>query len=213
VKTLGVIPARGGSKRIIRKNCRLLHNVPLIGYTIRAAQSAVGLTDYVVSTEDEEIKNIALSYGATVVDRPVALAGDDTTSGDVLRHALDTMEVDGERYDIIVCLHPTSPIRDSKHIDDAIELLRVSSADTLASVCDIPRKAHANVTCGDYYLDTTDRYSVLNASIYAMKRDWFVKTNRHTGGNTIFYRMDRRHSVDIDTEIDFKIAELFLRHG
>ena len=210
MKALGIIPARGGSKRIIRKNCRLLHNVPLIGYTIRAAQSAVGLTDYVVSTEDEEIKTLAHSYGAAVVDRPMALAGDDITSGAVLRHALDTLEADGERYDIIVCLHPTSPIRDPRHIDEAIELLRDSSADTLASVSPLPRKPHANVTCGDYYLDTMDRYAVLNASIYAMKRKWFLKTNRHTGGNTIFYRMDRRHSVDIDTEIDFKIAELLM---
>jgi CMP-N-acetylneuraminic acid synthetase len=183
----------------------------LIGYTIRAAQSAVGLTDYVVSTEDKEIKNIALSYGAAVVDRPESLAGDDVTSGAVLRHALDVMEDGGARYDLIVCLHPTSPIRDPAHINDAIELLSVSDADTLASVYQLPRKPHANITDGRYYLDPEDgNYSILNASIYAMKRDWFVKTNRHTGGNAIFYQMDFRHSVDIDTEIDFKIAEAMM---
>jgi CMP-N,N'-diacetyllegionaminic acid synthase len=192
VKTLGVIPARGGSKRIIRKNCRLLHNVPLIGYTIRAAQSAVGLTDIVVSTEDEELKQIALSYGATVVDRPASLAGDDVTSGAVLRHALDVMEDGGERYDLVICLHPTSPIRHPDHIGQAINLLWYSDAPALASVA------------------CRKRTYTHNASIYAMRRDWLVSTGQHYCERSIPFLMDARHSVDIDTEEDFKIAELFL---
>jgi CMP-N,N'-diacetyllegionaminic acid synthase len=192
VRVLGVIPARGGSRRVPRKNCRLLHNVPLIGYTIRAAQSAVGLTDFVVSTEDEGIKDIALSYGAAVVDRPANLAGDDVTSGAVLRHALDVMEDGGERYDIIVCLHPTSPIRDHDHIGQAINLLWYSDAPALASV-----------SC-------RKRTYTHNASIYAMKRDWLVSTGQHYCEQSIPFLMDARHSVDIDTEEDFKIAELFL---
>jgi CMP-N,N'-diacetyllegionaminic acid synthase len=218
LRVLGVIPARGGSKRIPRKNCRLLHNVPLIGYTIRAAQSAVGLTDFVVSTEDEEIKNIAHSYGATVVDRPASLAGDDVTSGDVLRHALDVMEAGGERYDVVVCLHPTSPIRDPKDIDKSVKGLWASPYNTLASVFMLPRKAHKNVLVADGLYGGTswgDQTAVMNASIYAMKRDWFVNHNKHVDedGPILPYPMDRRHSVDIDTEIDFKIAELFLRDG
>ena len=210
MKTLGVIPARGNSKRLKRKNCRLLHNVPLIGYTIRAAQSAVGLTDYVVSTEDEEIKNIALSYGATVVDRPVALAGDDITSGDVLRHALDTMEGGGERYDIIVCLHPTSPIRDPKHIDQAIKLLRDNyGIGYVASVYKLPTKTHPNVFCDWGRESSGSVHYILNGSIYAMDRKSLIETGRHVNCPKLF-EMDRRHSVDIDTEEDFKIAELFL---
>jgi CMP-N,N'-diacetyllegionaminic acid synthase len=210
VRTLGVIPARGGSKRIIRKNCRLLHNVPLIGYTIRAAQSAVGLTDFVVSTEDEEIKSLAHSYGATVVDRPASLAGDDVTSGAVLRHALDVMEDDGEWYDIVVCLHPTSPIRNPRHIDQAIEQLADSPLDTLASAFRLPKKSHLNIfdECGDFLHG--DAF-IFNASIYAMKRDWLLQNpNRHCDEYGEVFEMDHRHSVDIDTEDDFKIAELFL---
>jgi CMP-N,N'-diacetyllegionaminic acid synthase len=210
LRVLGVIPARGGSKRIPRKNCRLLHNVPLIGYTIRAAQSAVGLTDFVVSTEDEEIKNIAHSYGATVVDRPASLAGDDVTSGAVLRHALDVMEDGGERYDIIVCLHPTSPIRDPKHIDRAIKQLSDSCLDTLASALKLPKKSHLNVFSenGDFLHGDV---FIFNASIYAMKRGWLLANpGAHCDEYGEVFEMDARHSVDIDTEEDFKIAELFL---
>lgn len=208
MRTLGIVPARGGSKRVPRKNLRLLHNVPLIGYTIRACQAASLLTDWVVSTEDKEIKDIALSYGATVVDRPESLAGDDVTSGAVLRHALDVMEDGGAPYDMVLCLHPTSPIRDPRHIDQAIEMLSEAVADTLASVRYLPKKTHNNVF--DIFGRPVDGTFMLNASIYAMKRQWFLKNNSHVGGRTVFFTMDRRHSLDIDEEIDLKIAEIFL---
>jgi CMP-N,N'-diacetyllegionaminic acid synthase len=192
LRTLGIIPARGGSKRIPKKNLRLLNGYPLIRYTIRAAKEASLLTDWVVSTEDNEIANLALSYGAYVVKRPDSLAEDDSTSGAVARHALGWMEVDREPYDIVVLLHPTSPVRDPKHIDQAIRLLRDSDAPALASV-----------SC-------RKRTYTHNASIYAMRSDWLVKTEQHYCDQSIPFLMDARHSVDIDTEEDFKIAELFV---
>jgi CMP-N,N'-diacetyllegionaminic acid synthase len=192
VRVLGIIPARGGSKRIPRKNLRLLRGEPLISYTIRAAQAASLLTDWVVSTEDREIADLALSYGALVVERPEYLARDDSTSGAVARHALGWMEVDREPYDMVVLLHPTSPIRDPKHIDQAIDLLWKSDAPALASV-----------SC-------RKRTYTHNASIYAMRSDWLVETNQHYCDRSIPFLMDARHSVDIDTEEDFRIAELFL---
>jgi CMP-N,N'-diacetyllegionaminic acid synthase len=192
VRVLGIIPARGGSKRIPRKNLRLLNGLPLIRYTIRAAKEASLLTDWVVSTEDMEIADLALSYGAYVVKRPEELAQDDSTSGAVARHALGWMEVDREPYDIVVLLHPTSPIRDPKHIDQAIRLLSESDAPALASV-----------SC-------RKRTYTHNASIYAMRSDWLTETELHYCDLSIPFLMDARHSVDIDTEEDFKIAELFL---
>jgi CMP-N,N'-diacetyllegionaminic acid synthase len=218
---LGVIPARGGSKRVPRKNLRLVNGEPLLAYTIRAAQQAKRLTDWVVSTEDQEIANLALSYGAFVVQRPESLAHDDTTSGAVVRHALDWME-DGRRYDMVVLLHPTSPIRDPKHIDQAIDLLWNSELNYLASVQDLPRKGHRNLgmwTHGhtpsdglrygrfDASLDSTH---MLNASIYAIKRDAFIKHNSHVWTPCVALEMDRLHSLDIDEELDLKMAELFL---
>jgi CMP-N,N'-diacetyllegionaminic acid synthase len=170
----------------------LLRGEPLISYTIRAAQAASLLTDWVVSTEDREIADLALSYGALVVERPGYLAQDDSTSGAVARHALGWMEVDREPYDMVVLLHPTSPIRDPKHIDQAIDLLWKSDAPALASV-----------SC-------RKRTYTHNASIYAMRSDWLVETNQHYCDRSIPFLMDARHSVDIDTEEDFRIAELFL---
>jgi CMP-N,N'-diacetyllegionaminic acid synthase len=215
VRTLGVIPARGGSKRIPRKNLRLLCGKPLIWYTIEAAKQAKRLTDWVVSTEDKEIADLALSYGAFVVKRPDSLAEDDTTSGAVVRHALDWMEVDRDPYDMVVLLHPTSPIRDPKHIDEAVEKLRASPLDTLASVCMLPRKTHSTVClpypfpCGGIK-SLPGEFSVYNASIYAMKRGWFLENNKHTGDLSVPLVMDRFHSLDVDEEADLAIAGVYL---
>jgi CMP-N,N'-diacetyllegionaminic acid synthase len=213
VRTLGVIPARGGSKRIPRKNLRLLCGKPLIWYTIEAAKQAKRLTDWVVSTEDKEIADLALSYGAFVVKRPDSLAEDDTTSGAVVRHALDWMEVDRDPYDMVVLLHPTSPIRDPKHIDEAVEKLWRSDSKTLASVCQLPRKTHRNlfeIENDRLWTVDSDRTYMLNASIYAMKRDWFLQNNKHTGDLSVPLVMDRFHSLDVDEEADLAIAGVYL---
>jgi CMP-N,N'-diacetyllegionaminic acid synthase len=215
-RVLGVVPARGGSKRIPRKNLRLLNGKPLIWYTIEAAKQAKKLTDWVVSTEDKEIANLALSYGAYVVKRPDSLAEDDTTSGAVVRHALDWMEVDRAPYDIVMLLHPTSPIRDPKHIDEAIARLWISPLDTLASVWELPRKGHRNVVSSGAWtgsmatIEENDLF-ILNASIYAMKRNWFLKTNTHTTERSFVpLVMDRFHSLDVDEEADLAIAGVYL---
>jgi CMP-N,N'-diacetyllegionaminic acid synthase len=214
-RVLGVIPARGGSKRIPRKNLRLLNGEPLLSYTIRAAQQARRLTDWVVSTEDREIADLALSYGAHVIQRPESLAQDDTTSGAVVRHALDEMEVDRAPYDMVVLLHPTSPIRDPKHIDEAVTKLWASPLDTLASVCRLPRKAHCNIKGlnADSMADIPGpnwQFGILNASIYAMKRDWFLQNNKHTSEVSVPFVMDRFHSLDVDEEADLAIAGVYL---
>jgi CMP-N,N'-diacetyllegionaminic acid synthase len=200
----------------------------LIRYTIRAAKEASLLTDWVVSTEDNEIANLALSYGAYVVKRPEELAQDDSTSGAVARHALGWMEVDREPYDIVVLLHPSSPIRDPKHIDEAIKKV-AAGADYCVSVRKLPTKGFWNLgTVGEWgendrfmglrdYSDESlrgrEEVFIMNASIYAMRSDLLVETGEHTPAHhhyCVTLEMDARHSVDIDTEDDFKIAELFL---
>jgi CMP-N,N'-diacetyllegionaminic acid synthase len=184
-RTLGIIPARGNSKRVPRKNIRNLCGKPLIKWTIEAANAANLLTQYVVSTEDYEIGQVAASLGCHVVRRPDDLSGDEVTSEAVVRHALEWM---GSDYDIVVLLHPTSPVRDWRHIDEAVSTLWASSAPSLASV---------------EYAKRSYRH---NASIYAAK----VPFTSLYGDKTIPYLMDKRHSVDIDEEIDFKLAELLL---
>jgi CMP-N,N'-diacetyllegionaminic acid synthase len=183
---LGVIPARGGSKRLPNKNIRPLHGSPLIAYTIRAAQDSELLTSWVVSTDSEEIRDVALSYGGYVVRRPEELATDLTSSDEVALHALEWM---GPGYDIVVLLHPTNPIRNPRHIDRAIEILSASDAPSLASV---------------EYAKRSYRH---NASIYAVKTPFTKLYN----DQTIPFLMDKRHSLDIDDEMDWQIAETWLK--
>jgi CMP-N,N'-diacetyllegionaminic acid synthase len=146
----------------------------------------------------------------------------------VARHALGWMEVDREPYDIAVVLHPTSPIRDPKHIDEAIKKV-ADGADYCVSVRKLPTKGFWNLgTIGyweqknrfvglrdfaDLSLDGDEDVFIMNASIYAMRSDLLVETGKHTPQHHHYcvpLIMDARHSVDIDTEDDFKIAELFV---
>jgi CMP-N,N'-diacetyllegionaminic acid synthase len=189
-RVLGIIPARGNSKRVPRKNIRNLCGKPLIRWTIEAANAADKLTEYVVSTEDYEIGQVAASLGCHVVRRPDDLAGDEVTSGAVCKHALEWMGADN--YDLVALLHPSSPIRDWSHIDQAIDTLWASDLPCLASVA------------------CRKRTYTHNASIYLIRRDWLLKTGQHYCDQSLPFLMDFRHSVDIDTEDDFKIAELVL---
>ena len=188
-RTLGVIPARGGSKRLPRKNIRKLGGKPLIQYTIEAATQA-NLTRFVVSTEDYEIGSICGDLGAYVVKRPEELAADDASSDVVAAHALEWMGADG--VDILVVLHPSSPLRTGRHIQQAVLNLLFSEANSLASV---------------EYRKRCYRH---NAAIYAVRVPWFLEHKKLYDDQTIPFLMDKRSSLDIDDEDDWKIAELYL---
>ena len=189
MRVLGVIPARGGSKRIPRKNLRLLRGQPLIAYTIDAAEKSRLLTHYVVSTDDQEIARVASDLGAYVVKRPEELADDLTSSDAVALHALEWMDCrEFSYFDMVLVLHPTSPIRNPDHIDKAIETLRNSDATSLASV---------------EYAKRSYRH---NASIYATKVPFTTLYN----DQTIPFLMDKAHSLDIDDETDWKLAEMLI---
>lgn len=135
---LAIIPARGGSKSIPRKNIRLFANYPLIAYSISAGLSAESITRVIVSTDDKEIADISLKYGAEIPFlRPAELAQDDTPDLPVFQHALEWLE-NHEQYtpDIVVQLRPTSPLRRTQHIDSAmLRLLEHPEADAVRTVC------------------------------------------------------------------------------
>ena len=118
MKVLGLIPARGGSKRLPRKNILDFCGKPLIVWTIEAARKALLITETWVSTEDAEISQIAKDYGANVLYRPPALAQDDTRSADVVRHVLTMLP----RFDYVCLLQPTSPLRTPDDIDECVKL-------------------------------------------------------------------------------------------
>lgn len=219
-RVLGVIPARGGSKRLPRKNILPLAGLPLIAHTILAARHCRGLSDYLVTSEDPEILETARRYGApTPFVRPVELAGDQVRNIDTVLHALTFMEQATNRpYDMVVLLQPTCPIRQPDHIDRAIDLLWHSELPTLASVRGPYKKRDPNLKairqgvledyCGPPVAQSDwPPFYVYNACLYAVKRPYLVTHRRLTSPRQVPLVMDDLHSMDVDTELDLALAE------
>jgi CMP-N-acetylneuraminic acid synthetase len=223
-KLLAIIPARGGSKRLPKKNILNLVNKPLIVWTIEAALDSKYIDKVIVSTDDKDIADISEQYGATIpFIRPSKLATDETPSIDVILHAADFFKKND--YDYVVLLQPTSPLRTSKHIDESIELLDAKNADAIISVCKmdhsplwsntLEKDGNMKGFLQDDILNKRsqdlDIYYRLNGAIYICninkikeERSFFLKDN-------IFaYKMNRKSSIDIDNEIDFKLAKVLL---
>lgn len=143
MRVLGLIPARGGSKGIPRKNIRPLGGKPLIAWTIEAARRSRLLNRVILSTEDEEIARIGREWGVEAPFlRPAELAQDETPTLPVVLHALDWLEERGDRYDAVCLLQPTSPLRKPEWIDACVDLLAERQADSVVTVCRIPEEHH-----------------------------------------------------------------------
>lgn len=223
-RVLGVIPARGSSKRFPNKNIRMLAGKPLIAWTIEAAQRSTRLTDYLVSSDELLIMEIARNYGAPVpFTRPADLATDTVRNIAVVSHALAFMEAaKKEAYDIIVLLQPTSPIRNPAHIDQAVDTLWESGLDSVASVKgpfkkrDPILKAIRNGVLEDYcpVEDPADAepFYIYNAALYAVKREYFIRHGKLISPRQVPLVMDQIYSVDVDNEADFLMAETYLNY-
>ncbi len=221
---LGVIPGRGGSKRLPNKNIRMLAGKPLIAWTIEAAQKAKKLTDYLVSSDADPIIDAAKNYGAPVpFKRPAALATDTVRNIEVVAHALKFMEAENQIvYDIIILLQPTSPIRNPAHIDNAVDMLWKSDLDSVVSVKgpfkkrDPILKAIRNNVLEDYCPvedpTNTEPFYLYNAALYGVKRDYFINHNKLISQRQIPLIMDSIYSVDVDTKADFLMAETYLNY-
>lgn len=210
-----------------RKNIRLLRGQPLIAWTIAAALAAESLDRVVVSTEDEEIAQIARGLGADVPFlRPSGLAGDEATTLSVLSHVISELEaLEGYRCDAVMTLQPTSPLRKTAHIDEAAALFASDpQADSLVSCIPVPHIFHPRSVMKlddqgylvPYLSDTQptrrqDKETVFarnGAAIYITRRsclDRFV-----FGGRLLAYMMDEHYSIDIDTVVDFERAEAMM---
>lgn len=216
---LGIIPARGGSKRLPRKNILDLAGKPLIVWTIEASLKSRYIDKTIVTSDDDEILAISEKYGASVIKRPQELASDTATTFDAIKHTIDNME----KYDYIVLLQPTSPLRNEKHIDEAIELLEEKNADAVISVCEMEHSPlWSNTLPEDNNMSNFLRddiknkrsqdlptYYRLNGAIYICNINRMIKEKTMFLKDNIYaYKMDRKSSVDIDEEIDFKLAEI-----
>ena len=218
---LAIIPARGGSKRLPCKNILGLNGKPLIAYSIESGLNSKYIDKVVVSSDDDEILTISKRYGAVTINRPDELASDIATTFDAIKHTVDNYE----KYDYIVLLQATSPLRDEKHIDEAIELLELKKADAVVSVCKMDHSPLWSNTLDEslsmvgFLKDEVlkkrsqdlEKYYRLNGAIYICKTEKLLEEKSFFLKENIFsYVMDRKSSVDIDEEIDFKIAEVIL---
>lgn len=228
MRILCVIPVRGGSKGLVRKNAtELLDGVSLLEWTLRQALEAFPTEDVVVSTEDEELKGIATACGAPVVARPEALARDDSTTAAVVDHLLDRLDPDATLFDAVAILQVTSPLRELGDIRRSIEMINSGAYDSVVS-------AYMTTTCHPaklYFLEDTSEVPVArsvapehefarrqdlpqayrrNGAIYLVTRDHYARTGRLWGGRTGLVVMPENRSVDIDTATDLDRARRML---
>ncbi len=225
---LGVITARGGSKEIPGKNIKLLGKKPLISYTIKVAKKSQHITDLIVSTDNQEIAEVARQYGAEVpFMRPKELAEDKTPHLPVMQHAIRFMEEKlGKKFDYVVILQPTSPFRTAEDIDETLEVLIKNGADSAVSLVEIESAEHpmkikkiendlvVSYCCmeekeGIRRQDLPIAYK-RNGSVYAMRRDLIIKDNRLYGEKIVGHIVPKERSIDIDSPIDWLKAEYML---
>lgn len=219
-----IIPARGGSKGVPRKNIKLIANRPLIAYTIRHALQSRYIDRTIVSTEDREIACISRQYGAEIpFMRPDYLSTDSTPTIDVLRHIMECLEKN-ENYscDIVVLLHATSPLRDVSDIDACIRLLIDKNANNVISVTETHANPYFNMvekrTSGIHLVkrgnfsarQAAPEIYVINGSVYVWRKDTLRKTRKVVTKQSELYVMPRERSIDIDDLFDFRIAEILL---
>ncbi|MFC2035013.1 cytidylyltransferase domain-containing protein [Chloroflexota bacterium] len=222
---IAIIPARGGSKGIPHKNIKLLNGKPLIYYTINEAKKSKYLCRLIVSTEESEIAEIAKGFKAEVIERPIELAQDDTPSLPVFQQVVKYLEEVGNFHpDIIVVLQPTTPLRTIEDIDGAIELFLNTDCNSVVSVCCVEHPPHWMYTLEEGRLkplikderEITRRQDAsityrLNGAVYVIHRNILMEQNRVMDNNTRPFIMPLERSIDIDTDLDFKLAGLLMK--
>lgn len=220
MKTLALVPARGGSKGIPRKNIKLLAGKPLIAWTIEAALASRLVDAVVVSTEDEEIADIARNFGAQVPFlRPAELARDDTPGIAPVLHALGQLP----GFDSVMLLQPTSPLRTSEDIDECILLAEKLDAPAVVSVNETDAHPYWMYRIGENQhlesLMATESIAlrqqlppvyVLNGALYHARVNWLMRNRTFMTAETIAFVMPPQRSLDIDSLLDWKLAELLV---
>jgi len=225
VRILCVIPVRGGSKGLPRKNAlELLDGVSLLEWTIRQAQECYTPDCIAVSTEDKDLAEIACAAGAHVVPRPRELSTDEATTAAVVEHLLEFLDPKNKLFDAIAILQVTSPLRNSDDIRASIELMRSTAYDSVISVFPITGDHPAKM----YFLETSSGIQVAtpvapayetarrqelprayrrNGAIFITTRNHFEQTGHLWGGKTGIVEMPQARSIDIDTADDLKAAQ------
>lgn len=229
---LGVIPARGGSKGILKKNIKDMNGKPLIAYTIEAANTAIeagALSRCIVSTDSEEIAEISYNYGAEVpFMRPDYLGGDTIKSVDVILHALSFVEEQGEHYDAVITLQPTSPMRIAQDLIEGIQIFDDEEADSLIAVYEDVKAngfnyyrmgpnheglaEHKEHNTGIRRQEMKPMY-VRNGALYISSSGLLKRRKLIIGDVPLLYVMPKERSIDVDSMMDFEYIELLLKRN
>lgn len=217
---VGIILARGGSKRLPRKNVKMLCGKPLIAHTIEAGLKSKYINKVVVSTEDKEIAEISTAFGADVINRPMELAGDEVKSAPVMIHVVEELEKQGYNPDIVLLLQCTAPNKDESLIDEVIEKLINTDNDSVFTGVEksytmaLWKKNHDGSMNAlyDYHLrprwqdvHLNEKIYSENGAVYAIEIDAFKKHQDFIGEKADIVLAP--HIVDIDTEADFEKVE------
>jgi len=224
-KPLCVIPARGGSKRLPRKNILPLNGKPLLAYTVEAALKSGVFDEVFVSTEDQEIAEIARRFGASVPGlRPGSLATDKATMADVCLDMIERVEKSGRKHHILYMLSPTCPLLLSRNIHEALVMFQQSDAPSLLSVTDfdhppfwaLKKEEDGRLVpyWGNEYIRKTQELPHVyrpNGAIAIANIAEFRRVRTFYGVGLAGYYMPRSQSIDIDDEFDFRLAECIIR--
>lgn len=231
IEILSVVPARGNSKSVYRKNIAPLAGKPLIQWTIEAAARSVFKPRIIVSTEDPEIAEIAEKAGAEVpFTRPEELSRDNTPGDAPLVHAVEWLQLhEGYSPDYLLYLQPTSPLRTSEDIDQAVRLALDNAADNVISVTPVKNHPYYTIKLDEkgkvanflgYDLDEIDKQYPTrqslppaycwNGSIYLSKTSAFMKTRSFSNPTPLALIIPESRAVDIDTPSDLRLAEILL---
>lgn len=226
MEIIAVIPARGGSKGVLKKNIRLLAGKPLIHYTIDAAKNSNYINHVIVSTDDDEIISISLADGAQVIRRPPEIAGDNAPTIEAVLHVLDHCDEHDIALKLVVLLQPTSPFRMSSDIDAALNIFLHNDCDSVVSVVETNHPPYWNmVVKGSYLQPLFDQESLRmrrqdlpktylpNGAIYIASAEILKQTHSFYTPKTKPYIMPPERSLDIDSEFDLLFAETIMKHG
>lgn len=220
---LAIIPARGGSKGIPRKNIRMLAGKPLIAWTIEEAKKSKYIDRLILSSEDEEIIKVAKEWGCEIpFVRPAELAKDDTPGIEPVLHAIKTLK---EKFDYVVLLQPTSPLRTVEDIDGCIKICISSNAQSCVSVTEVDQHPYLMYSIGktralhpitDKKIEIYRRQDfpvvyMLNGAVYVAESAWLQQNRSFLKRATKAYTMPKARSRDIDDVIDLKIAEFLMK--
>jgi N-acylneuraminate cytidylyltransferase len=216
---LAVVPARGGSKSVPRKNIRLLAGRPLLHYTLAQAAGVPEIDRMVVSTDDAEIAAVARAGGAEVVDRPADLATDSAPTEWALLHALDRLEAGGERFDFVVVLEPTSPFRSPNTIRRCMSRILETGAPSLMTVIEtrdnIGRLDHGQfrplVPGAPRRRQAREPFFVESSTVYVARVDFLRETGSLVADDWAAEPVPEEEAIDINTPLDFAVAEALMQ--